>query len=129
MDRPHRPTAMVGPLMVTRLRTTDGRIVWMRRIDHGYPLALAMARQRLTLQDIADRTRELDPERKGISLQLVGRLVTQKASARETTTRRSAELLSKALGVDLDSAFSEQVAASVRTPRGSTQRRNEGDAA
>lgn len=115
--------------MVTRLRTTDGRILWMRRIDNGYPLALAMARQGLTIKDLAARTAEVDPDKRGVSYQLVGRLVTRKRSGRDTTTRRSAELIAAALGVPLSVVFTEHATSSVRTPRTSTVRGIAEDAA
>ena len=117
-------------LMVTRMRTDDGRILWMRRKDHGYPLVLAMTKAGITIPALAARTRLADPDGRGISYQLVGRLVTVDGkSARETTTRRSAELIAAALGVPLSSVFLEEATASVRTPRVSTVRRSDSDVA
>jgi hypothetical protein len=113
--------------MVTRLRTADGRITWMQRRDSGYPLALALARQGLSLPKLAAKTKEVDPDGRGVSFQIIGQLVTQGRSARETTTRRTAELVAAALSVPLSSVFEERVTGAVRTPRVSAQRRDEGN--
>lgn len=117
------------PHMVTRLRTDDGRILWMHRLNDGLPIALAMARQGLSIPKLAARTVEVDPDGKGISYQLIGRLVTQGASARQTTSRRSAELIAAALSTPLSKLFSEHATAIVRTPRTSTVRGTRNDAA
>lgn len=122
-------TTAADPQMVTRLRTADGRILWMRRIDNGYPLSLAMAKKGLSIPALAALTRDADPTGKGVSYQLVGRLVSRGRSARDTTSRRSAELIAAALGVPLSSVFTEEATTPLTTRSGSTQRGTRSDGA
>ena len=83
--------------------------VTARRIDHGEPLRKAMFTQGTGLKALALRTRQADPEGRGISFQLAGFLATRQAWARETTSTRTAELIEAALGADPGTLFEKVV--------------------
>lgn len=108
--------------MVTRLRAIDGRIVWMKRRDHGLPLLRARLRHGWSQAQVAERTRQVDPAGKGVSSQLVARMESQGASAKDSCLFRSAELIAAALAIPLSQGFDVQDTHGVRTPRVSTQR-------
>lgn len=76
-----------------------------RRLDQGQPIRDAMKRQRVTLQALSAATKELDPEGHGVSFQLVAFLRSGRKWSRDTTTERSAHLISAALGVPVWELF------------------------
>ena len=74
-----------------------------RRIGGGVPLRQAMNQAGLGLQALAARINET--AKPPLSFQLIGFLATNGASARETTTPRTADLIEDALSVPRGSLF------------------------
>jgi hypothetical protein len=79
----------------------------MRRLDDGQPLRDAMTEAGLSIPDLAARTRELDPEGKGLSPAFIGFYVSTGTSARETISTRSASLIARAVDHPVDSLFGD----------------------
>lgn len=78
----------------------------MRRLDKGAPLRAAMKAAELDIPRLAAKTREIDPEGKGISKSLVGFIVgSGKKTAREDCSDRAAELISAVLGQEVTDFF------------------------
>lgn len=77
----------------------------VRRRNDGADLRDAMYYAGTGLKALADRTRLLDPEGKGVSFQLVAFLATGKPWGRDTTSPRSASLIEAALDVKPGSLF------------------------
>lgn len=81
----------------------------MRRLDKGAPLRAAMQAAGLDIPRLAAKTREIDPEGKGISKSLVGFIVGSGKTAREECSDRAAELISAALGQEVTDFFEPAV--------------------
>lgn len=77
----------------------------MRRLDRGAPLRTAMRAAGLDIPRLAARTKEVDPEGKGLSVAYIGFLVGEGRSAREDCSDRAARLLSRAVDRPLDNLF------------------------
>ncbi|WP_232027975.1 hypothetical protein [Streptomyces lincolnensis] len=88
----------------------------MRRLDKGAPLRAAMKAAELDIPRLAAKTKEVDPEGKGISGSYVGFIVGGGKSAREECSDRAAELIAAALDREIATLF----ASSVFTPTEST---------
>ena len=77
-----------------------------RRLDGGQPLRDAMKAAKLNYQGLANKTKRIVSDGgKGVSVQLIAFLATDKGYARETTTERTAELIEDALSVPRGSLF------------------------
>lgn len=81
----------------------------MRRLDKGAPLRDAMKAAGLDIPRLAAKTKEIDPEGKGVSRTLVGFLVGSGKSAREECSDRAAELISTALQQEVGAFFARPV--------------------
>ena len=69
----------------------------LHRKDDGRPLRDAMARAGLTIPQLAEATRRVDPAGKGVSTAAVGRIAGQGKTARENCELRTAWLVAEAL--------------------------------
>ncbi|MFD3614472.1 hypothetical protein ACFWWT_04315 [Streptomyces sp. NPDC058676] len=81
----------------------------MRRLDEGAPLRAAMEAAGMDLSRLAARTKEVDPEGKGLSRAAVGFIVGRGKSAREECSDRAAGLISTALGKEVEEFFASPV--------------------
>ncbi|MDT0567864.1 hypothetical protein RM704_10350 [Streptomyces sp. DSM 3412] len=77
----------------------------MRRLDKGAPLRAAMTAAGLDIPRLAAKTREIDPDQKGLSKSLVGFIVGSGKTAREECSDRAAELVAAALGREVTTLF------------------------
>ncbi|WP_436772034.1 XRE family transcriptional regulator [Yinghuangia sp. YIM S09857] len=81
----------------------------MRRRDHGQAIRTAMKRAGLSIPALARATREVDPERKGVSQALIGFLVcADGTSARDTCGTRPAALISQTLNRPTSALFIDE---------------------
>lgn len=110
-------------VMVTARRTADGRIVDMCRLDEGRPIRAAMDQRGLTIQQLAQRTAELDPDGRGVNWRQIGFLVSTGSSAREVCTVRVADLIARALDVPMSLLFRTRIREALPAVPTSTQRR------
>jgi hypothetical protein len=85
-----------------------------RRVDGGRPLRDAMEAGGHTCRSLAARTREVDPACRGISLQLVSSLASDRTWSRDSCSPASATLIAEALGKPAESLFT--IAARPRRP-------------
>ncbi len=76
------------------------------------------AKPRFTYQSLAARTKEVDPEGRGISWQLVAFLASARAWARDTTSARTVDLITQALDRPEDELFA---APAIAMPDDSTE--------
>lgn len=80
-----------------------------RRRESGRAIREAMSSRGLSLPKLSEKTKELDPDGRGVSYQLIGFLVATGSSARESTSPRAASLISQALGYPENSLFDRGV--------------------
>lgn len=78
----------------------------LHRIDAGRPIRDAMQAASLTIPDLAEATKAIDPDGRGLSPAVIGFLVSEGRSARERCRLRTAWLLASALGKPVQSLFS-----------------------
>lgn len=81
----------------------------MRRLDKGARLRAAMEAAELDIPRLAAKTKDVDPEGKGLSRALVGFIVGRGKSAREECSDHAAGLISAALAGEVDDFFEEPV--------------------
>ncbi|MFB6943226.1 hypothetical protein ACFWGL_16970 [Streptomyces sp. NPDC060286] len=91
----------------------------MRRLDRGAPLRAAMRAAGLDIPRLAARTKDVDPEGKGLSTSYVGFITGSGKTAREECSNRAANLIATALNSDIEDLFE----ASAFTSEGSTSTR------
>ncbi len=77
----------------------------MLRRDSGTPIRTAMNRAGLDIKALAAKTREVDPEGRGISKTLIGYALTSGKTAREEFSERASILISTALDEPLGRLF------------------------
>lgn len=77
----------------------------MHRLDGGRPIRQAMTDAGLSIEKLAQRTREVDPAGYGIRPATIGHMVSQGSSGRESFTQRSCDLVAHALGVPVERLF------------------------
>ncbi|WP_168087020.1 XRE family transcriptional regulator [Streptomyces bohaiensis] len=78
----------------------------LHRLDHGRPLRRAMEAAGLTGPDLAKRTREVDPEGRGVSPAVVGFLTSTGRSGRDRCRIRTAWLIATGVNAPLQELFS-----------------------
>ncbi|XMN09361.1 XRE family transcriptional regulator [Streptomyces griseobrunneus] len=83
------------------------------RNGEGQPLRDALKRQQLTLDQLSEKTKQVDPEGRGVSPATIARLTGRGTTARERTELRTAWLITEALDDRMHALFS-------RTPTHST---------
>lgn len=79
----------------------------MHRRDHGQPLRDAIAEAGLSIERLADKTKEVDPLGYGISRSAVGHMVSQGPSGRSEFKDRSCDLVARALDRPIENFFSD----------------------
>ncbi|MEV8600494.1 hypothetical protein AB0465_11510 [Streptomyces griseoviridis] len=77
----------------------------MRRLDNGAPLRAAMQAAGLDIGRLAARTKEVDPDGRGLSRSLVGFIVGQGKTARDECSDAAAGLIAKALDKPCEDLF------------------------
>lgn len=69
----------------------------LHRKGEGKPLRDAMERADLTIEELAEATKDVDPDGKGVSASTVGRLTSRGKSARNRCEEQTAWLVATAL--------------------------------
>ncbi|WP_037576690.1 hypothetical protein [Phaeacidiphilus oryzae] len=77
----------------------------MIKLDGGQPLREALAESKLSIAELAQRTRELDPEHRGVTKSTIGHLVSTGTSERPGCRRRAAGLIAAAVDRPVDALF------------------------
>lgn len=76
------------------------------RINEGRPLRDALAEQHLTLDELSEKTKQVDPDGRGVSPATIARLTGRGTTARERTELRTAWLITEALDDRMHRLFS-----------------------
>lgn len=76
------------------------------RKGDGQPLRAEMKRQGLTLEDLAELTKTVDPEGRGVSPATIGRLTGQGRTARKRCELNTAWLITEGLNARIHALFS-----------------------
>lgn len=79
----------------------------MYRRDNGQPIRTAMQQAGLSIERLAEKTREADPAGYGIKPATIGHMVSSGTSGRESFTNRSCDLVARALGKPVEDLFSD----------------------
>ncbi|MFE2485961.1 XRE family transcriptional regulator [Streptomyces mirabilis] len=79
----------------------------MHRLDNGKPIRNAMSNAELSIERLAEKTKEVDPAGYGISRSAVGHMVSTGPSGRDEFERRSADLVALALDKPVEELFSD----------------------
>lgn len=69
----------------------------MHRLDNGQPIRDAMREAGLSIERLAEKTKQVDPAGYGISQSAIGHMVSTGPSGRDSFARRSADLVALAL--------------------------------
>lgn len=77
----------------------------MYRRDNGQPIRQAMNQAALSIQELAEKTREVDPAGYGIKPATIGHMVSTGASGRDSFTDRSCDLVARALDKPVEDLF------------------------
>lgn len=77
----------------------------LHRRDQGQPIRDAMKAAGLSGPSVAEATKTLDPDGKGISAAKVGQLAGRGKTAKERCRPRTAELIAEVLNQPLDDLF------------------------
>lgn len=80
----------------------------MFRRDRGRPIREAIKRAGLSIPLLAKRTREIDPEGKGLSPALIGFYTSTGASGRESISDNAARLIAAGVDSPTEELFSDQ---------------------
>ena len=75
------------------------------RKSEGQPIRAEMDRQGLTLEELAELTRRVDPEGRGVSLPAIGRLVSRGRSGRNRCELHTAWLIAEAMDWPIHRGF------------------------
>jgi hypothetical protein len=98
----------------------------LHRKADGKPLREAMARAGLSIPQLAEATRRVDPAGKGVSAATVGRLAGQGKTAREHCELRTAWVIAEALHKETNTPLQDLFA--MPSPSTSTVERSTPDA-
>jgi len=79
----------------------------MYRRDGGRPIREAIKREGISIPLLAARTKEIDPEGRGLSQALIGFYTSEGASGRESATARTAALVAAGLNSPTEEFFSD----------------------
>lgn len=77
----------------------------MHRLDNGQPIRDAIKQAGLSIERLAEKTKEADPAGYGISQSAIGHMVSTGPSGRDSFARRSADLVAAALGRPVQELF------------------------
>ncbi|GGW41055.1 hypothetical protein GCM10010381_27350 [Streptomyces xantholiticus] len=89
------------------------------RKSEGRPIRDEMDRQGLTLEELSEMTRRVDPEGRGVSPKTIGRLVSRGRSGRNPCELRTAWLIVEAMDWQMHRGFS-MPSPSISNPERST---------
>lgn len=79
----------------------------MHRLDNGQPIRDAMKAAGLSIERLAEKTKDVDPAGYGISQSAVGHMVCTGPSGRERFEDRSCDLVARALGRPIHHLFAQ----------------------
>ncbi|WP_405883553.1 helix-turn-helix transcriptional regulator [Streptomyces sp. NBC_01136] len=79
----------------------------MHRLDNGQPIRTAMRDAGLSIERLAEKTKEADPAGYGISRSAIGHMVATGPSGRDPFARRSCDLVAKALDKPVEELFAD----------------------
>lgn len=79
----------------------------MHRLDNGQPIRDALQEAGLSIERLAEKTKEVDPAGYGISRSAIGHMVSTGPSGRSDFARRSTDLVAAALGRSVEELFAE----------------------
>ncbi|MEU4133595.1 XRE family transcriptional regulator [Streptomyces wuyuanensis] len=79
----------------------------MYRLDNGQPIRDAMKAADLSIERLAEKTKEVDPAGYGISQSAVGHMVATGPSGRERFEDRSCDLVARALDRPIHQLFAQ----------------------
>lgn len=94
----------------------------LHRKDDGRPIRAAMGRAGLTIPQLAEATRKVDPAGKGVSPATVGRLAGQGKTARDKCELKTAWFVAEALHEETNAPLQDLFA--MPTPSTSTVERS-----
>lgn len=77
----------------------------MHRLDNGQRIREAMQTAGLSIERLAEKTKEVDPAGYGISQSAIGTMVSTGHSGRNSFTARSADLVARALDRPIEELF------------------------
>lgn len=77
----------------------------MHRMDNGQPIRTAMETTGLSIERLAEKTKQADPAGYGISASAIGHMVSTGPSGRAAFTQRSCDLVAAALGIPVQELF------------------------
>ncbi|MEU1071832.1 MULTISPECIES: helix-turn-helix transcriptional regulator [unclassified Streptomyces] len=80
----------------------------MHRLDNGHPLRDAMTAAGLSIERLAEKTKQVDPAGYGISQSAIGNMVSTGTSGRDRFSRRSCDLVARALERPAEDFFTER---------------------
>ncbi len=92
------------------------------RKGEGQPLRDEMKRQGLTLDELSDKTKAVDPEGRGVSPATIGRLTGRGRTARDRCELHTAWLITQGLDARMHALFA------MPTPSTVTEERSSSDA-
>ncbi|WP_406735391.1 XRE family transcriptional regulator [Streptomyces sp. NBC_01108] len=76
------------------------------RKSEGQPLRDEMKRQELTLEELSEKTRRVDPEGRGVSPATIGRITGRGRTARDRCELNTAWLITEGLNARIHTLFS-----------------------
>ncbi|GGJ87378.1 hypothetical protein GCM10011583_18630 [Streptomyces camponoticapitis] len=79
----------------------------MYRRNGGKPIRDAIRRAGLSIPRLAARTKEIDPEGRGLSQALIGFYASEGASGRESASTRTTELMAAGLDSPIEELFGD----------------------
>lgn len=82
----------------------------MHRLDQGQPIRSAMKRAGLSIERLAEKTREADPAGYGIKPATIGHMVATGPSGRDRFEDRSCDLVARALDEPIENFFTPTLA-------------------
>ncbi|MFJ2174385.1 hypothetical protein ACIOHE_15905 [Streptomyces sp. NPDC087851] len=77
----------------------------MRRRNHGAPIRAAMRAAGMAIPRLAAKTKEIDPDGRGISASYIGFITGSGETAREECSDRAAQLVAGALDQEVEELF------------------------
>ncbi|MFI6103222.1 helix-turn-helix domain-containing protein [Streptomyces sp. NPDC051310] len=82
----------------------------MHRRDNGQPIRDAMATAGLSIERLAEKTKQADPAGYGIKPSTIGHMVSTGPSGRDRFEDRSCDLVARALEEPIDKLFTDATA-------------------
>lgn len=95
------------------------------RKGEGQPLRDEMKRQGLTLDELAEKTRQVDPDGRGVSPATIGRLTGRGRTARDRCELHTAWLITEGLNARMHRLFSMPTHSTATVERSSSDAEEE----